>query len=93
MADALVFEMENGWRITHWLHENELSLQFRIADEQDDDDDFSFEGSISFDGCFNWRTDPNCYAHACEPDDLDRLKAAFVTIKQLASERVRGWCG
>lgn len=39
------------------------------------------------------RTDPDCYAHACEPNDLDKLKRAFEMIRELASSRVKSWCG
>lgn len=91
--EALETTTSDGWIISHWLHENQLSLWFGIADEQDADDEISFSGWISFDGCINWRTDPFCYAHSCGSGDLAKFRRAFETIEGLAAERMPAWCG
>lgn len=90
---ALQSETIDGWHIKHSPHENMLSLQFEIRDTNDNEGEFSFEGWVSFDGCIHWRTDPNCYAHSCEPADIDRLKRAFEMLYVLAAQRLPKWRG
>lgn len=91
--EAMSEVTSDGWTVRHWPHENMLSLKFAIADHDDAEGEYSFEGWISFDGCIHWRTDPHCFAHACEPADLDKLKRAFEKVRELAAIRLPDWCG
>ena len=49
-------------------------------------------GSIKWDGCMNWETDPNCMYHCCSVDDVDILAALLKEVWILAKPLLGEHC-
>lgn len=41
-------------------------------------------GSVKWDGCINWQTDPGCMAHGCGPSHADTVAAMFREVYRQA---------
>lgn len=59
------------------LDESGLCVHFEM---QDTDGDVEIEGSINWDGCVNWHTNPRLLFHFCEPSDAYNLADKFKSL-------------
>ena len=68
-----------------------LALEFEILDHQDGE--MEIAGTVKWDGCCNWQTNPDCMAHFCQLSDLDELREFFNRVYALAAQHIKGWNG
>jgi hypothetical protein len=77
MAKVTVREYDDGFSIRAALGDNESYVDFAIIG---DDEEAEISGSVKWDGCINWETNPACMMHFCGPSDADRLAALFKDV-------------
>lgn len=65
-------------------HYAEYEIWIKPDLEQEEKPDIT--GSIKWDGCMNWQTNPDCMAHFCEKDDISSLSAAFLWVRLQAGQ-------
>lgn len=92
-AEAQEHTTEDGWKALYWLAENSGALNFRIADESDGRDEYSFEGFVTYSGCINFRTPDTDFAHLCAAGEVAKLGRAFEMLIDAAAVTIPGWCG
>lgn len=50
-----------------------------------------FEGTVSFDGCFNWSTSANYNVHMCDLSEFLDVHHAFEIVREIAAENIESW--
>jgi hypothetical protein len=88
-----LFARTDHHRVIARLHENRLSIGFYAIEHGGADEGWDFKGHLKWDGCLNWMTNPNVYAHLCEVEDINRLSAIFAAVGRLAVEHVKDYEG
>jgi hypothetical protein len=86
--EPTLFAETERFNIAASIHENGLSIEFRLFDKHD-----SEEGFWTYGGFLKWETNPECLAHYCKPDDHKFVGEAFVKVGELAREHVRSYEG
>ena len=66
-------------------HHVEFSLWINPQDETDEPD---ITGSVKWDGCMNWQTNPNCMAHFCSAEDIDTLSRGFKWVREETGDKL-----
>ena len=72
-----VKEYEDGRLLRAALGDNELYVDFELVG---DDGEVEITGSVKWDGCMNWETNPQVLYHFCSPDDAETLAASFKDV-------------
>ena len=86
------------WFATAELHDNGLSVEYRIFDGENSDDpedDLILEGFVKNDGCSNWSSSENGdYFHACGKQELLRVGEAMALCWEDAKQEMNNvWLG
>ena len=45
-------------------------------------------GTLKWDGCINWQTNPVCMVHGCSPSHMDDLTAIFQTVYRIGKRHM-----
>lgn len=92
--EPTLFAETDRFDIKASIHENGLSIEFRLYESgEDDPDTWDYGGALKWDGCLNWQTNPACLAHYCRLADHVALGVAFEKVGEMAREHVRGYEG
>jgi hypothetical protein len=41
---------------------------------------WELDGSVKWDGCINWQTNPDCMAHGCGPRTVEHIRDTFASV-------------
>lgn len=80
-------ELENLGRVCRVKMANEVVMEFEIYRKSNGEIEKNREmwGSIKWDGCCNFMTDPNCYFHICDREEVSDI---FQFLYDLALEKM-----
>ena len=77
---------ETGYYATAELHENKLSVEFRLYLTEDDHENYELRAFVKWDGCTNWETNEDCMAHGCYRSCLTNAGEAMALCWDWAKE-------
>lgn len=53
---------------------------------------WEWRGTLKWDGCANWETNPECMMHFCEPSEAQAMADVWKTIYRLAQDNLTEAC-
>lgn len=78
----------NGYIVDHYLHDNKLSVEFFVYEEDcDNNRSLFFSGFVKWDGCSNWLIpDSNYQFHFCGRKEMQKLTDLLQAMFDWAAE-------